>query len=96
MSNGLDRIEKNLMKLKKKTVLLRFVFPGQIPVAHSYNPSCLGVAMGLRWGGLRFEASLGKQFTRPISKITRAKWTGGVAQAAECLLCKCLLSHTGT
>jgi hypothetical protein len=25
----------------------------------------------------------------PISKITTAKWTGGVAQAAEHLLCKC-------
>jgi hypothetical protein len=25
----------------------------------------------------------------PISKITRAKWTGGVAQAMEYLLCKC-------
>jgi hypothetical protein len=25
----------------------------------------------------------------PISKITRAKWTGGVAQAKEHLLCKC-------
>jgi hypothetical protein len=25
----------------------------------------------------------------PISKITRAKWTGGVAQAVGCLLCKC-------
>jgi hypothetical protein len=24
----------------------------------------------------------------PISKITRAKWTGGVAQAAEDLFCK--------
>jgi hypothetical protein len=24
-----------------------------------------------------------------ISKITRAKWTGGVAQALECLLSKC-------
>jgi hypothetical protein len=24
----------------------------------------------------------------PISKITRAKWTGGVAQVVECLLCK--------
>jgi hypothetical protein len=24
----------------------------------------------------------------PIFKITRAKWTGGVAQAVECLLCK--------
>jgi hypothetical protein len=24
-----------------------------------------------------------------ISKIARAKWTGGMAQAVECLLCKC-------
>jgi hypothetical protein len=24
----------------------------------------------------------------PISKITRTKWTGGVVQAVECLLCK--------
>jgi hypothetical protein len=26
----------------------------------------------------------------PISKISRAKWTGGVAQVAEHLLCKCV------
>jgi hypothetical protein len=25
----------------------------------------------------------------PISKISRAKWAGGVAQVVECLLCKC-------
>jgi hypothetical protein len=25
----------------------------------------------------------------PISKITRAKWTGGVAQVVEHLLCEC-------
>jgi hypothetical protein len=25
----------------------------------------------------------------PISEITRAKWTGDVVEAAECLLCKC-------
>jgi hypothetical protein len=25
----------------------------------------------------------------PISKVTRAKWTGGVAQVVEWLLCKC-------
>jgi hypothetical protein len=24
-----------------------------------------------------------------MSKITRAKWTGGMVQVAECLLCKC-------
>jgi hypothetical protein len=39
---------------------------------------------------LQFKTSLGKQFTRPpSSKITKAKWTGGVAQTAEHLLCKC-------
>jgi hypothetical protein len=27
----------------------------------------------------------------PISKITRAKWTGGMAQVVECLLFKTLL-----
>jgi hypothetical protein len=26
------------------------------------------------------KVSQGKEFMRPISKITRAKWTGGVAQ----------------
>jgi hypothetical protein len=31
----------------------------------------------------------GKQFVRPISKITREKWTGGVIQVVKCLLCKC-------
>jgi hypothetical protein len=25
----------------------------------------------------------------PISKITSTRWTGGVAQAVECFLCKC-------
>jgi hypothetical protein len=25
----------------------------------------------------------------PISKITRGKWTGGMAQAVELLLCEC-------
>jgi hypothetical protein len=28
-------------------------------------------------------------YKTPISKITGAKRTGGVAQAAECLFCKC-------
>jgi hypothetical protein len=31
-----------------------------------------------------------KQFLKPPSpKITREKWTGGLAQAIEILLCKC-------
>jgi hypothetical protein len=38
----------------------------------------------MRSGGTRFEANLGKLFsTPPVSKITRVKWTGGVAQAVE-------------
>jgi hypothetical protein len=41
----------------------------------------------LRLGELKFEASLGKQFMNPISKITREKRTGGVAQVIEHLLC---------
>jgi hypothetical protein len=43
-------------------------------------------------GGSRFEASPGQivhETPPPISKITRAKWTGGMAQAVERLVCKC-------
>jgi hypothetical protein len=41
----------------------------------------------LRLGGLRFEASLGKEFMKfPFSKITRGKWTRDVAQGVESLL----------
>jgi hypothetical protein len=32
---------------------------------------------------------VGKYSQDPISKITRVKWTGGVAQVIEHLLCKC-------
>jgi hypothetical protein len=41
-------------------------------------------------GGWDQEDSNSRQIVHetPISKITRAKWTGGVAQAVECLLCK--------
>jgi hypothetical protein len=39
--------------------------------------------------GLWFEASLREIVPEtPISRITRAKWTGGVAQVTEHLLCK--------
>jgi hypothetical protein len=39
---------------------------------------------------LKSGRSLGKANLRdPISKINRAKWTGGVAQMVERLLCKC-------
>jgi hypothetical protein len=43
-----------------------------------------------RMGGLWYETNSGKQFMRPpISKTIRAKWSGGVAQALEGLLCNC-------
>jgi hypothetical protein len=38
---------------------------------------------------LLVEASWANNSQDPISKITRAKWTGGLAQAVEHLLCKC-------
>jgi hypothetical protein len=44
----------------------------------------------LRSGGLQFEVNPDKQF---VSKITRAKWTGGMAQAIELLLFKDLSSN---
>jgi hypothetical protein len=37
---------------------------------------------------VRLRSETGPQFAWSISKITRAKWIGGVAQAVECLLCK--------
>jgi hypothetical protein len=55
----------------------------QAPVAHASNPSYLEAEdHGLR-------PAQANRSQDPISKITRAKWTGGVAQAAERLLCKC-------
>jgi hypothetical protein len=43
------------------------------------------------------ETGPGKSFLRSISKITRAKWTGGMAQVVETLLfkCKALNSNPG-
>jgi hypothetical protein len=43
----------------------------------------------LRLGGSWFEASPGKEFSRPHLQNTIAKWTGGVAQIVELLFCKC-------
>jgi hypothetical protein len=41
-------------------------------------------------GRIKVQGQLGEIVyeTPPISKITRAKWAGGVAQAVQCLLCK--------
>jgi hypothetical protein len=56
---------------------------GWAPVAHACNHSCLGnredQSSNPAWTN---------SFQDPISKITRAKWIGGMAQAVECFLWK--------
>jgi hypothetical protein len=54
-------------------------------VAYAYNPSYLG-GWDQKDGGLR--PAWANRSQDPISKITRAKCTGGVAQVVELLLCK--------
>jgi hypothetical protein len=55
------------------------------PVAHAYSLSYLGDSdredLGLRPGQAN-------SLQDPVSQIIREKWTGGVAQAVESLLCK--------
>jgi hypothetical protein len=53
---------------------------------HTCNPSCLG-----GWDGRIEVGGETRQVVHetPISKITRAKWTEGVAQAVEYLFGKC-------
>jgi hypothetical protein len=48
---------------------------------HVCNPSCLG---GCNWEKPGLNAAQTNSFWDFISQITRVKWTGGVAQAAEC------------
>jgi hypothetical protein len=55
-------------------------------MAHTYNPSYLG---GLGQENCSLRPSWANSLQDPISKITREKWTGGVTQAVQCLLCKC-------
>jgi hypothetical protein len=54
------------------------------PVAHGCNPSYLG---GRDWKDGVSRPSQANTSLYPISKITRAKWTGGMAQVVEHLLC---------
>jgi hypothetical protein len=56
------------------------------PVAHAYNPSYLG-----SWDqeGCDSRSAWTNSLQELISKTARAKWTGGVAQVVERLLCKC-------
>jgi hypothetical protein len=42
----------------------------------------------LRLGGQGSRPAQVNNFQDPIFKITRAKWTEGVIQTVECLLCK--------
>jgi hypothetical protein len=51
--------------------------------AHTCNPSYLG---GWDWEDRHSRPTQANICETPISKITRAKWTGGVAQAVEWLL----------
>jgi hypothetical protein len=50
------------------------------------SPSYLG---GLEWEDCGVRIAQANSLQDPISKITRAKWTGGMPQAVEHLLCKC-------
>jgi hypothetical protein len=61
-------------------------FVNQAPVAHLRHPSYLG-GSDLKDHSLR--PPWANSSRGPISKITRAKWAGVVAQAVEHLLCKC-------
>jgi hypothetical protein len=55
-------------------------------VAHAYNPRYLGGRYGEDCSLRLAQANSSKYL---ISKKTRAKWTGGVVQAVQHLLCKC-------
>jgi hypothetical protein len=55
-------------------------------VAHFYYPSNLG---DWDWEDQVSRPTWTHSLQDPISKTTRAKCTGGVAQVAEYLLCKC-------
>jgi hypothetical protein len=56
--------------------------------AHGFQPVILA-AWEPEIGRITVEDQTGQIVVKtPISKITRAKWTGFVAQVVECLLCK--------
>jgi hypothetical protein len=55
-----------------------------VVVAHAYNPSYLGGWDQEDYGSRPAQVNSSQD---PIFKITRVKWTAGMAQAVECLLC---------
>jgi hypothetical protein len=71
---------------KRERSLKTCLCPSWAPVAHVCNPSYLG-SWDQEDGGLR--PTWPNSLQDSISKITREKWTGGVAQVIELLLCKC-------
>jgi hypothetical protein len=60
-------------------------YTSQAPHAHTCNSSYLG---GWNWDDHAWRPAWANSLWDPISKITRAKWTGGVAWAVEYLFCK--------
>jgi hypothetical protein len=62
------------------------VCPGWVQVADACNPSYL---RDWHWKDHSSRSTLAKSFQDPIFKLTRAKWTRGMAQAVEGLLWKC-------
>jgi hypothetical protein len=58
----------------------------------SHSPGTLPVLLST-WEAeiwrIKFEASPDPSSQDPSSKVTRAKWTGGVAQEVKHLFCKC-------
>jgi hypothetical protein len=54
-------------------------------IAHAYNPSYLG-----GWDQEHRDSRPDEAYSLwdPVSKITRAKWTGGMTQVVDHLLCK--------
>jgi hypothetical protein len=69
------------------SLLLLEAFHSKKPDPHPWFMPVILVTWDVDGHGLRpaWENSV----RDPISKITRAKWTGGVAQVVEYLLCKC-------
>jgi hypothetical protein len=77
LEKGLRDMNK---KLRNKKKILSWVL-----VAHTCNPSYLG---GWDWEDHNLRSVQANSLWDPISKTTIAKWTEGVAQVVENLLCK--------
>jgi hypothetical protein len=70
-------LSQNSSSLKSK--------PSQALVAHAYNPSYLG---GWDWEDCGLRPLKENSSQDPVSKVTRVKWTGGMAQGVQHVFCK--------